>query len=181
MNDIEATLFGDALAIRRRAMGSHESAVGGKDEWLTPRSLIESLGTFDLDPCSPINRPWPTAAKHYTIEDDGLAQPWHGRVWMNPPYAHVGKWLHRLAEHGTGTALIFARTETGVWFNHVWPRAAGVLFIKGRLAFHHVDGRRADSSAGAPSALIAYGEADAEVLASGVVEGAYVTPRRAAS
>ena len=32
----------------------------GKDEWLTPPEIIKSLGEFDLDPCSPINRPWAT-------------------------------------------------------------------------------------------------------------------------
>lgn len=44
----------------------------GKNEWLTPPELLAKLGDFDLDPCSPINRPWPTAANHYTIEDDGI-------------------------------------------------------------------------------------------------------------
>jgi hypothetical protein len=39
----------------------------GKDEWLTPPEIIKSLGEFDLDPCSPINRPWDTAKNHYTI------------------------------------------------------------------------------------------------------------------
>ena len=41
----------------------------GKDEWLTPPYVIEALGSFDLDPCSPIKRPWPTAKEHYTILD----------------------------------------------------------------------------------------------------------------
>ena len=57
----------------------------GKDEWLTPPELVSALGKFDLDPCSPINRPWDTAKKHYTILDDGLTQPWDGKVWCNPP------------------------------------------------------------------------------------------------
>lgn len=156
-------LFGIEFT-ERRAMGAHESHSGGTDEWLTPPELIAALGPFDLDPCSPIVRPWPTAARHYTIEDDGLRQPWEGRIWLNPPYAHVGKWLSRLAGHGTGTALIFARTETRVWFTHVWPRAHAVMFLRGRLNFHYVDGRRSKANAGAPSALIAYGERDAQIL-----------------
>ena len=36
------------------------------DEWLTPPDIIKALGEFDLDPSSPINRPWETAKKHYT-------------------------------------------------------------------------------------------------------------------
>lgn len=51
----------------------------GKDEWLTPPEITRALGSFDLDPCSPINRPWPTAEKHLTILDDGLSREWFGR------------------------------------------------------------------------------------------------------
>jgi hypothetical protein len=53
------------------------------DVWLTPPYIIESLGGFDLDPCSPIDRPWPTAKSHYTIIDDGLTKDWSGRVWYS--------------------------------------------------------------------------------------------------
>lgn len=53
----------------------------GHDEWLTPPEIIKALGTFDLDPCSPIHRPWPTATNHYTVENDGFNLPWYGRVW----------------------------------------------------------------------------------------------------
>lgn len=72
----------------RGGIGSHvdRSAHTSTDEWLTPPAIIDALGPFDLDPASPIERPWPTAARHYTIEDDGLAQPWAGMVWCNPPY-----------------------------------------------------------------------------------------------
>jgi len=170
---MSADLFGVDSA-PREAMGSHQSASGGSDEWLTPPSLLEALGPFDLDPCSPIARPWDTAAKHYTIEDDGLRQEWHGRVWLNPPYAQAGKWLGRLADHGHGTALIFARTETALWFERVWPRASAVLFLRGRLHFHYRDGKRAKANSGAPSVLVAYGKSDAEVLASQPLPGRYV-------
>ena len=82
----------------------------GKDEWLTPPEIIHALGCFDLDPCAPVVRPWPTATRHYTIEDNGLVQPWDGRIWCNPPYGtETGRWLARMAEHGNGIALIFAR------------------------------------------------------------------------
>ena len=58
----------------------------GKNEWLTPPTIIKALGPFDLDPCAPVTRPWPTAAKHYSIEDNGLQQVWFGKIWCNPPY-----------------------------------------------------------------------------------------------
>lgn len=156
-------------------MSAHESSVGGTDEWLTPRHIVEALGPFDLDPCSPIKRPWPTASKHYTIEDDGLRQAWEGRVWLNPPYANVPTWMARLRGHGTGTALLFARTETATWHELIWPHATAILFLRGRLRFHSADGRRATGNAGAPSALIAYGKSDANALAASGIPGALVT------
>ena len=70
----------------KTGMGSHQAAKMKNDEWLTPPDIIKALGDFDLDPCSPIERPWPTAREHYTILDNGLMLPWHGRVWCNPPY-----------------------------------------------------------------------------------------------
>ena len=168
-------LFDSPSAVRRSGIGGHQSARMKSDEWLTPPQIVQALGPFDLDPCSPINRPWPTASTHYTAEDDGLSKPWFGRVWMNPPYgAEAAQWLKRLAEHGNGIALIFARTETAMFFDHVWPHASALLFIKGRLHFHYVDGRRAEANSGAPSVLIAYGEKNASDLGREPVAGAYI-------
>lgn len=158
-----------------RAMGSHQSAVMKSDVWLTPPAIIEALGPFDLDPCSPLNRPWDTAAKHYTIEDDGLSFEWEGSVWLNPPYGkQAAVWLERLAKHGDGVALVFARTETRMFFEHVWPHASALLFIESRLHFHHPDGTRAPANAGAPSVLIAYGPGSAERLRNCGIPGALV-------
>jgi len=148
-----------------KGMGSHQSAAMLKDEWLTPPEILRALGPFDLDPCAPVNPPWPIATKQYTIVDDGLKQLWDGRVWLNPPYGlHTGIWLDRLATHGNGIALIFARTETDMFFEQVWNRANAILFLRGRLYFHHVDGRKAAANAGAPSCSIAYGTNNVETL-----------------
>ena len=146
----------------------------GKDEWLTPPILIKHLGEFDLDPCSPINRPWDTAKNHYTKLDDGLAQNWQGRVFCNPPYGDKTKdWLLKCAEHGNCIALTFARTGTRMFFESVWDKATAVLFIKGRLKFYHVTGEQGDS-AGAPSVLIAYGEENAELLRNSGIAGKFL-------
>lgn len=166
----------------------------GKTEWLTPPQIIHALGEFDLDPCAPVVRPWPMARNHFTIEDDAFKQDWGGarvRKFMNPPYQeaeqpckrecdkkrcpkrghHVHKyipgtedWLRLLAEEGNGVALIFARTETGIFFPHVWRRADAVLFFDRRLTFYHVSGRLSESNAGAPSCLVAYGKGNVEAL-----------------
>lgn len=150
-------------------IGGHQSARMGRDEWLTPPFIIKALGDFDLDPCAPIVRPWDTAKRHYTIEDNGLAQPWEGRVWLNPPYGqNTEAWMKRLAEHGDGTALIFARTETAIFFPWVWHYADAIFFLHGRLHFHDVQGERAKANAGGPSCLVAYGERNVRALRSGL-------------
>lgn len=156
------------------AIGGHQSARMVSDTWLTPPAILAALGEFDLDPCAaPEPRPWPTAAQHYTRDDDGMAQEWKGRVWLNPPYSReAARWLRRLAEHGHGTALVFARTETAWFVEHVWKRASLLLFLAGRIHFHYPDGRRAPANSGAPSVLVAYGDADAERLAQSGIRGA---------
>lgn len=146
----------------------------GKDEWLTPPELIKALGEFDLDPCSPINRPWDTAKKHYTIEDNGLVQAWEGKVWCNPPYGNkTGEWLSRCATHGNAIGLAFARTETKMFFDHVWGKADALLFIKGRVSFYHVSGIKG-GTAGAPSVLIAYGQNNALTLKHCKIQGKFI-------
>lgn len=143
-----------------RSMGSHHRPSEGKsNDWLTPPEIIDALGPFDLDPCASVRQPWPTAKEMLTVADDGLAWDWHGCVWLNPPYGpHVWAWLDKLADHGNGIALIFARTETKEFFRTVWERASCLFFIKGRLHFHRpVTGKRAAFNAGAPSVLVGYG------------------------
>lgn len=159
-----------------RGIGGHHSARAKSTTWLTPPHVLEALGDFDLDPCAAPG--WRTAAEHYVLPVDGLTQPWAGRVWLNPPYgAQTWRWLDRLAEHGDGVALIFARTETAGFVEQVWSKADGVFFLHGRLHFHRGDGSRAQENAGAPSCLVAYGQANADVLASCALPGTWVPLR----
>lgn len=166
------------MTARVAGMGGHHSAAMLKDEWLTPPDILRALGDFDLDPCAPIDRPWEMAKAHYTVLDNGLMQPWVGRVWMNPPYGlEAREWLNKLAGHGDGIALIFARTETEMFFSEVWERADAILFLRGRLYFHHVNGDRAAANAGAPSCLIAYGQRNVDSLKASGIAGRLVELR----
>lgn len=162
-----------------KGIGGHSKAYSGKtNEWLTPPYILKSLGEFDLDPCAPVERPWNTAKQYLTIMDDGLSKNWHGRVWLNPPYGqHTGSWLSKLSDHGNGIALIFARTETKMFFDFVWGKANAVLFLRGRLYFHHLDGSKAKHNSGAPSVLIAYGDNNAQCLSNCSIDGFYVNLR----
>lgn len=148
--------------------GIHTAPGGGEtNSWITPPWLPKLLGPFDLDPCASIPQPWHHAAREYTIEDDGLAQPWEGRVWLNPPYGKFsGEWLRRLAEHGDGIALVAARVEVEWFHRWAWGRADAVFFRRGRLAFFKPNGQLGPSNAGHGSVLVAYGQNNVEALRS---------------
>jgi hypothetical protein len=149
------------------------------DDWITPKWLIDRLGPFDLDPCACKPQPWPCAARQYTFLDNGLTKPWDGLVWCNPPYGRsASTWLEKLAAHGNGIALIFARTDTKAFFRHVWDKAQLLLFICGRLTFLRPDGSSPPigHNSGGPSVLIAYGQMAAVRLLANKDIGAVVKP-----
>lgn len=157
------------------------SPVAQTHTWLTPPGILAALGPFDLDPCAcPLPRPWPTAKIMWTAEDEPLVRGWpvFARVWLNPPFGPrpvLDGFLARMADHGHGIALLFARTETETFFRYVWKRAEGLLFLKNRPHFHYPDGRRAEGNSGAPVVLVAYSPHDADVLANCGLPGCFVS------
>lgn len=142
-----------------RAGFSHEDRGSANADWYTPPWIFERLGIeFDLDPCQPPEGvQWIPAKRRYSINDDGLAQPWDGRVWLNPPYGkQTPAWLKRMHEHRNGIALVFARTDCA-WFHDYIANADAILFMRGRVRF--VDGLcvSGGSGAGSGSMLVAWG------------------------
>jgi hypothetical protein len=160
-------------------IGSHQTAIGKSQVHLTLKWIIDALGPFDLDPAAatPL-RPWDCARENYTEQDDGLSKPSRAgaRVWMNPSFDRrgVSDWVRRLAEHGTGTALLHARTETS-WFSIAWKSASGILFMSERIKFCRPDGREHSFNIGAPPVLVAFGEDDLSRLRASGIRGHLVT------
>lgn len=148
------------------AHGNRNASEDAKDcEWYTPLWFYEAIAVpIDLDPCHPIEKlPWSPAKKVYNILDDGLAQPWAGFVYMNPPYGKaIVPWYKRLIAHGDGLALVPSATETG-WWQEFASAASMVLFPQGRINFWGRDmkprlnkeGKK--SSNGLGSSVIAFG------------------------
>lgn len=146
---------------------------GSSAEWWTPPHIFEALElNFDLDPCAPPGGvPWIPAKRSFSIHDNGLAQPWEGRVFLNPPYGReTAKWVGRLAEHGNGIALVFVRTDAA-WAQSALRAADVVCFIAGRLSFKDGSGQQARKGHNAAngSMLLAYGpECTEAVLGCGL-------------
>ncbi len=164
-----------------RTIGGHQSARMGSGVWLTPRPILDALGPFDLDPCAaPDPHRWPTARRHICLPEDGLAADWSGRVWLNPPYnRHAAGWIARLATHGHGTALLYARTDTGWFADNVLdhPNATALFFLRGRVRFIRPGTFDAPDNGGAPSVLVAYGHRDADTLRRCGLRGSFVPIR----
>jgi hypothetical protein len=100
------------------------------DERYTPKAVFDDLAvTFDLDVASPPAEYSLVPARNvYTIEDDGLASPWYGFVWMNPPWSQSGAWVKKFIEHGDGIALLPA-SKGAKWMMDLWRSDASVAFF----------------------------------------------------
>ena len=60
------------------------------------------MGEINLDPASTEEANVVIGAeKIFTEQDDGLAQEWEGRVFLNPPYASnlIGQFSSKLVAH----------------------------------------------------------------------------------
>ena len=132
------------------------------DLWATPQEFFDKLDKehrFTLDVCATDENA--KCDDYYTVEDNGLIQPWTGIVWMNPPYGRtIGHWMKKAYESAQGGAkvvcLVPARTDTAWW--HDYAMKGTIEFIRGRLKF---GGNK--NSAPFPSAVVIFDGPRAEV------------------
>ena len=133
--------------MREAVKKAHVANNSGNNEWYTPPKFIELarqvMGGIDLDPAtSEVANRVVQAPKIFTAEDDGRAQQWSGRVWMNPPYAQplMGDFAEAVAskyesgEIEQACILVNNGTETQ-WFQRMLGAADAVCFPKTRIKF----------------------------------------------
>lgn len=94
------------------------------DDYYTPKWLFDALKlTFDLDVACPPEGPLHTPTKaFYTQKDDGLAQPWYGLVFMNPPFSNYTPWLNKWLQHKNG--ILICPVVKSQWFYDLWNSEA---------------------------------------------------------
>lgn len=119
-------------------------------EWATPKAVYDQLHAefgFDFDPC-------PLGGIHDALAP--LFVEWSGkRVFCNPPYGDISKWLKRGQEAEVAVFLIPARTDTRWFHDMCLPFAKEIRFIRGRLKFGN-----AVNSAPFPSMLVIFAKGD---------------------
>ncbi len=145
------------------------------DEWGTPpsiwRPLSDAIGGFDLDPCSGAETS-PIASARYDDTDDGLTEPWFGKVWLNPPYSDMEPWARKCVGETTSrradtvVALIPSRTSADWWQNNV-AKATALCFVDHRIEFQGRtggDNRDGSGSASFSNAIAVFGECPPDLL-----------------
>jgi hypothetical protein len=128
------------IALAPRLFPVHQTTTTS-DDYYTPSWVFERMGiTFDLDVCAPSGGiPWIPAARYLDPSDDGLAQPWDGRVWMNPPYSNVTPWVNRFVAHRNGVAFVpFARSR---WLNVLWDESDALVVPENVGSFAFANGK----------------------------------------
>jgi phage N-6-adenine-methyltransferase len=139
----------DTLAINRRIWGHNVrgTAGTGDNEWFTPIEYIKAagrvLGGIDLDPATHlVAQKAIKADQYFTRKDNGLEKEWHGRVWLNPPYAReeIGPFVEKLLgeiECGhTTTAIMLTHNYTDTeWFHAAVSMTDALCFTRGRVKF----------------------------------------------
>ena len=113
----------------------------GSDERYTPPWLLERvtdfLGPGWFDPC-PASYGHPPAV-------NGLAIPWHGRVYCNPPYSAISPWAAKFLNEPFTEGLLLVPAYTDVrWFAPLFGQP--ILFMAGRLRFDLPTGRPKDKA-----------------------------------
>lgn len=143
----------------------------GSFEWYTPKQYVEAarllMAGIDLDPAScDLANQTVKARKFYTLETDGMNNPWHGSVFLNPPYgldengdSIVETWVNRLIdEYECGNVreavlLVNATTERK-WFKALW--AYPICFTDHRICFYNGDGHQKQPTQG--NAFVYFGK-----------------------
>ena len=124
-------------------------------DWETPAELFAELNAefgFTLDACASVDN---AKVKANYYDSGGLALPWEGIVWCNPPYGRViGAWVRKgreSAERGAMVVMLLpSRTDTRWWHDDVM-KASEIRFIRGRLRFGNMR-----NGAPFPSAIVVF-------------------------
>lgn len=136
-----------------------------KDEWHTPKEVVDFFGPFDYDPATTKKQAEYLGISYYdTIETDGLKQDWRrfDRIWVNPPFTRKFEFLQKafVTSLWYGTKIFFllpAETITTKTFHEIVGGQPYKMWIpNGRIKFD--DGSGKGSSPAFGSIVLEFGD-----------------------
>jgi len=143
----EVVLAGTVAETAKQIKKAHVTNNSGNNEWYTPQHIVEAarlaLGEIDLDPasCATANQVV-QAGEYFTADQDGLAQAWRGRVWLNPPYSRdlcvrfADKLLEELLRGNVQQACVLVNNATDTqWCQKLLAASSAVCLLRGRVRF----------------------------------------------
>jgi DNA N-6-adenine-methyltransferase (Dam)/Protein of unknown function (DUF3102) len=149
------------------------------EDWFTPQSILdlvtEVMGGIDCDPCYH-PKCLVRAKTTFTKQDDGLAQQWLGRAYVNPPFGSLAQWIAKFqaevaAGHVTEAIVMGTSSTDAAWWHALrdYPRC----FLRGRPRFAN-----AENETPSPIAMFYFGRnADRFARVFESIGGVYVRYR----
>lgn len=136
-----------------------------KDQWNTPKEVVDFFGPFDYDPATTKEQ-----ARYLGIEvfddinSDGLKSDWghYRRIWVNPPFTRKFEFLKKAIEtieQKVGTRIFFLlpiESMTTKAFHEIMSDRNYILHLpNGRIRFD--DGSGKNSSPAFGSVVLEFG------------------------
>lgn len=120
-----------------------------KDEWYTPKKVVDYFGPFDYDPATTEEKAKEFGIPYYdTIDTDGLKREWNQfeKIWINPPFTRKFEFLQKAASvvewsHTKIFFLLPIETMTTRKFHEIMNGVSYEMHVpNGRIKFEDKEG-----------------------------------------
>lgn len=121
-----------------------------KDEYWTPKEVVDLFGPFDYDPATTKEQAENFGIPYFdTKETDGLKREWNqfGRIWINPPFTRKFEFLQKAASvvewsHTKIFFLLPIESMTTKKFHQIMDGVPYRMWLpNGRIKFESAEGR----------------------------------------
>lgn len=112
-----------------------------KDEWYTPKEIVDFFGPFDYDPATTKERAKAFGILNYdTIQTDGLKTDWtkYDKIWVNPPFTKKFEFLEKAIKSKKHVYFLMpVETITTKKFHDIMSNGGGyIMWVpNGRIKF----------------------------------------------